>query len=264
MKVYRFEKNTEKRLQTILSDEIHLSSPEGFNDLEDCFLEGIFTPSDDQHYQKLKNCVDILYPEEQQNYSPFPKEALSELKRFFTSFEVQESPIKSRFDRESIVRKIQDILRKRTGVCCFFKDAPSHPLMWAHYADSHKGFCIEYEVDKENPLFPINYSSEPLEPSIYELLLCPSETLSRILTTKSIEWQYEKEVRLISLNTFENGEKGKNISLPTAMRPTKIIIGAKFNYDDNKHLVEKIKEKLNIDVVPYKKFIYQLKQIEDM
>lgn len=25
---------------------------------------------------------------------------------------------------------------------------PSHELMWAHYANSHKGFCIEFDLDK--------------------------------------------------------------------------------------------------------------------
>lgn len=259
MKVYRFEKNDAKRIQTILDGEIHLSCPEVFNDLDDCRLQGIFTPDvDNQYYTKIRNCLDILYPEKQLNHSRLPEEALNELKRFFATFESKENSIKSKLDRNSIVRKIRDLVRKRTGVSCFFKDAPNHPLMWAHYADSHKGFCIEYEVDQEDSLWPVNYTTEPLQPSLYELLLCPYETLIRILTTKSMEWQYEKEVRLISLNIFEHKETGKNIALPIGMRPTKIITGAHFTHIDDQPNIEEISDKLKIDVILYKKFIHSL------
>lgn len=42
--------------------------------------------------------------------------------------------------------------------------------MWAHYANSHKGFCIEYDIEKlqdsENYTFDVNrmkieYKNEP-------------------------------------------------------------------------------------------------------
>ena len=49
-------------------------------------------------------------------------------------------------------------------------DYPDNELMWAHYANSHKGFCIEYDIEKlqdsENYTFDVNrmkieYKNEP-------------------------------------------------------------------------------------------------------
>ena len=41
--------------------------------------------------------------------------------------------------------------RERAGVYSLSKSQcgfPDRELIWAHYADSHKGFCIEYDIDK--------------------------------------------------------------------------------------------------------------------
>ncbi len=34
------------------------------------------------------------------------------------------------------------------GVFCLLKEN-NHPLMWAHYADKHQGYCLEFELDFE-------------------------------------------------------------------------------------------------------------------
>jgi hypothetical protein len=80
--------------------------------------------------------------------------------------------------------------------------------MWAHYADSHKGFCVEYELDiDEQGNLPtgfhrVVYASQLPYPSILELLLTPEECINRIVTTKAMEWSYEEEVRYIDFNKF--------------------------------------------------------------
>lgn len=73
-----------------------------------------------------------------------------------------------------------------------------NPLMWAHYADSHKGICIQYKIkpvnliDEKNKLirlFEVNYDKPfPLDGNIPFL---------DALCVKGDFWRYEKEVRLI-------------------------------------------------------------------
>lgn len=75
-----------------------------------------------------------------------------------------------------------------------------NPLMWAHYANSHKGICIEYEITPEC-LARHNNDNELLR-------LCPCAyrehkpmtdgiTLDNALKAKASCWSYEEEARLI-------------------------------------------------------------------
>jgi hypothetical protein len=71
-------------------------------------------------------------------------------------------------------------------------------LMWAHYARSHEGLAIEFDLSDgffyNGPLAKVKYSHK--RPSLnsiddYE----KPESLERILVTKSVCWEYEKEWR---------------------------------------------------------------------
>lgn len=79
-------------------------------------------------------------------------------------------------------------------------------LMWSHYADEHRGFCIKYRFSAhfikqgENQLCehmyirPIKYSSEIINISI------PTIDTELAFATKSKCWEYENEARLIVYN----------------------------------------------------------------
>lgn len=78
-----------------------------------------------------------------------------------------------------------------------------NPLMWAHYADSHKGFCAEYEIPdgyvtkkKENLTFT-RFGSV-----VYKDISADMDklTLQEALFWKSDVWSYEHEFRLVNLN----------------------------------------------------------------
>lgn len=86
-------------------------------------------------------------------------------------------------------------------------DSPAqNVLMWAHYADEHKGFCIKYRLSdhfiKEEEttdyshmyLTKIHYQDERISVQV--------ETINTKLAfaTKSKDWEYENEVRLIVYN----------------------------------------------------------------
>ena len=86
----------------------------------------------------------------------------------------------------------------------------SDELMWAHYANSHKGFCLEYETTKlkDKYLAPemvtelqVDYKPKP-QTLTYLDIKEKNETLKKLFATKSLKWSYEKEVRLI-FDSFE-------------------------------------------------------------
>ncbi|MCR4826372.1 MAG: DUF2971 domain-containing protein [Bacteroidales bacterium] len=81
-----------------------------------------------------------------------------------------------------------------------------NPLMWAHYADAHKGICIRYCFNKE--LFPLHNEEMTeiyrLGNAVYKDKFSINEFeigLNDALFAKSKVWKYENEVRLIYCST---------------------------------------------------------------
>lgn len=107
------------------------------------------------------------------------------------------------------------------GVVSFSQDGADHKtieniLMWTHYADEHKGVCLEYSVsdeyiknnwisdNAENPLVicrPVNYKSELSLNCLGNIFKNEREFISALLgdylTTKTTLCGYEREGRII-------------------------------------------------------------------
>ena len=91
-------------------------------------------------------------------------------------------------------------------------------LMWSHYADSHKGFCIEYDYSQINeetlkklPM-PIIYTSKrpliPWKPVLDNTQENIQEACNEMmlgLLTKDDAWEYENEWRIL-INASENSK----------------------------------------------------------
>lgn len=79
-------------------------------------------------------------------------------------------------------------------------------LLWAHYGNAHKGFCIEYDIGQlidftktENHKVPVLYSSRPPKLDVSDISnINLDRMLQKLLGTKSKKWEYEKEVRVIT------------------------------------------------------------------
>lgn len=107
------------------------------------------------------------------------------------------------------INALRDIRTKNFTVACF-NNNPLNTLMWSHYADNHKGFLIEFKFPRND----INRLPVPVDYSInYPILTLPwsmasflsnkslqIEDLRKIFFTKSLDWKYENEYRLINTN----------------------------------------------------------------
>lgn len=126
-------------------------------------------------------------------------------------------------------------LRLNIGVSCF-SESDSSLLMWAHYAHNHKGLCVEYELlEFNNQLMfspaPVVYCEK--RPCIGDLKLENSDSLSSFgflldnLLTKSPEWSYEREWRIIrdSGASGDEWDGEKNGALLPSIKPHAVIIG---------------------------------------
>jgi hypothetical protein len=105
------------------------------------------------------------------------------------------------------------------GVCCFTTD-PKNILMWSHYADSHRGICMKFDL-LADPLaffaaYKVNYEEE--YPVLNHVRNKRGESVTKLLITKAIQWAYEEEYRILKM-----GEPGNHSFAPSAL--VEIIFG---------------------------------------
>lgn len=116
--------------------------------------------------------------------------------------------------------------RNRTWVTCF-SEVYDSILMWSHYGDNHKGFCIEYDFSKTTQYFyllsPVLYIDKLyyINEHVYN-----GKGLHLCSLLKSFEWKYEKEWRLVICNL--EGDSAEFLNTP---KPTAIYLGACSEWD---------------------------------
>ena len=96
--------------------------------------------------------------------------------------------------------------------------------MWSHYADSHRGICLEFEVTN-GKLFGCDLSKVIYQETYPKLTVCDEinfEFVKRYMTTKSFDWSHEKEWRIIY-------NKGTGRQIYPADALTGVILGARIS-----------------------------------
>ena len=131
-----------------------------------------------------------------------------------------ETNMREQFEKGDIQRTLKQSAReyqnewnqKRSCLISVSKTA-QNTVMWAHYADKHKGAVIGIDYDKvfheiNKPcgivMSPVEYSEE--RPKI-DVLVDPEnedwhKKIIKSLLTKSIDWKYENEFRAIFLDNY--------------------------------------------------------------
>lgn len=143
------------------------------------------------------------------------------------------------------VNELKSIFR----IACF-TTTPYSQLMWATYADYHKGFCLEYTVQpNENlykeiflNLFPVIYCK--IRPNITAKLV---ESKDNEITEswmwdiyyhgvlrKSIDWAFQNEWRLLRPKNREN-DGGYNIKF---FPITKVYLGNRMSVDKRREIID--------------------------
>ncbi len=112
--------------------------------------------------------------------------------------------------------------------------AISNILMWSHYADSHKGMCIEYHFSDEfiknsEHLIRFRRVKYPIEMPKLDFDKGSIDTDLGLLT-KTHCWKYENEVRLISY--IDKGQEFYSINLDKASYIKAIYFGKCCNSED--------------------------------
>jgi len=142
-------------------------------------------------------------------------------------------------------------IRNATKICSFSQRSDSI-LMWGHYADGHKGFCIEYNLETlpanctfRRNLYPVNYSL-----ALFDLTKWASQLVSTardkfnqaeillVMLSKYSDWSYEQEWRWVRTEP----RLADNGPLPVP-KPTRVFLGAKIEEPSQTELTDICKAK---------------------
>ena len=209
--LYKYYSDTSLNLDSIKNNRMWYSSPIHFNDVFDC---EITTDEKKLFESTLQMCPSV------QNVrigSPIWKNLKAEAKK--SAKEMQDLFTRMRFG---------------IGVSCL-SESDDSLLMWAHYANNHRGMCVEYDLLeissqlKFTPV-PVVYTEERVCFNSLNTTTVERDTTKMFLeslTTKSPEWSYEKEWRIIREDSAcgELWDANKQGALLSMIRPSSITLG---------------------------------------
>ena len=197
-RLFHYQRFVEDHIVSLLSaGKLKLSRPDSFNDPWDCRV----------HYQVPTE------PEERKRVSAYLTEmhrkrhpSISEAERTKISEDFMSNPAKLEAAFLQMEKTMYAALCIQYRIYCL-TEKPNSPLMWGHYAASHTGVCLEFDA-RRNPL--------PAATKVEYQTTYPARDLPTIgyepLVTKSIDWSYEAEWRLIA---EERGATKAILSLKT-------------------------------------------------
>lgn len=145
-------------------------------------------------------------------------------------------------DVSNDVRKEMANIRKNTCICSFSR-RNNIGVMWAHYADSHKGVCLELEIkDAGWERVDVNYNNN---------ILCAqcSKSPSYLFKRKTTQWEYEEETRYIKTKSINNHSQSEPKGDFLAISIIQIYLGMNMSLNESEYWRKLIKRVLpNIKV----------------
>jgi hypothetical protein len=226
--LYKFRGVDDFSLENLINGCVWLGNPRSMNDPYDC-----------------SHSFDVERVAHQQSYAEIIREAAESGLGNICEFQ---SMILHR--NEEIIRELSNKVKNIFKFCSFSERLDSM-LMWSHYADSHKGFCIEYDVGRydfecSKNFHPIIYSERMFDAT--DLIAQPvtsSFNANRVHLAalyKAMDWQYEREWRLILTGRFDSP---RSFKMPKS--PSKVYLGSEIS-DQHEREIREICKKLNVPV----------------
>lgn len=209
--IYKYYSDKPRNFESVKNQELWFSAPCNYNDVFDCEIfvdeKGIF--------DSICNSI----PDERGVLPGSPM--WHELKKQ---------------SRQSVkrLREILATIKETIGIACF-SETDDSLLMWSHYANNHTGICVEYDMNEI--IYKLKYAPVPVLYSDDRIVFKSLDTDSlysdalryfiRGTTTKSRDWSYEKEWRIVR-DYFACGDKWdktNNGALLDMIRPHSLILG---------------------------------------
>lgn len=206
----------------IVDRSIYFSRPSEFNDPCECSFELDLDAPDSQRLNGL-----TAYFQRAQGLDLHKARSKAEK-------EIAKGWYFSSKHRQYAAREIRNWLLKSAGMVCL-SATNNNALMWAHYADGHKGVCVELDMSPDKWY---NWQAGPhaveycdQQPIVSWFTDTRSQILQKTVLRKATDWKHEEEWRF-----YDPSLGGKTQTLPDAI--SAIIVGMRAS-DDTVALVRK-------------------------
>lgn len=229
--LYKYRNWSDSNHKKLISrGELYYPSPNSFNDPFDCNLEISYHLLAEDEDMRLKYFTEVV----NRRYANFSVQA--------RNAKVQDLIRQERYKDIDYLRMRHEesieLLNKRFGVLSL-TPIYDNILMWAHYANSHKGFCVGFDTELlynqiGGGLKNVEYV--PKYPTISPVL-SPFETMLMQTFLKADFWNYELEYR--HLKSIE--DKGRMFKLNKGVI-TEVIIGYKMIESHRARLIKTVRK----------------------
>ena len=194
-RLYKYQPFNAQTLANLKQASIWFSAPINFNDPYDCALS-VVDPD------KLTD-ADFMRA---LDYVRSRKQMSEKLKA-----EMCPDGVPTPAFRESVVKSVRRVYDERKkvqleqrGVACFSEHS-TDIMMWSHYADGHRGFCLEFDTSLPPFTKAMQVCYSDTVPSINPIDVLvedhsdaeDNELLRAFVLTKAPCWSYEREWRLM-------------------------------------------------------------------
>jgi len=235
--LYKYRSVDDRTISIIVSAVAYFAHADQFNDPFDCRIRFNYDGSDDDWRNFLKRKFKDYYPKIPSNRA---EELIEE--------RIQSGHSRDKKFLDQIDEDARRHLADRTAILSLAAD-PTQILMWSHYADSHKGCCLQFST--QHKLFKrarkVRYRSKYPNISFLEID-DPNDNrksarfVETLFCTKAKFWKYEQEWRVLG------DEPGLYQYEPSAL--TGIIFGY-WMKPEHKDLIRRLVEKRNPSVQTY-------------
>jgi len=251
--LYKYRAFCDRHKEALEADQLWFSSPDRFNDPFDTtvyFDSARFLVEDesvDECLARVKEMLESGATASQSKPLQKPIRAGEWQLKMFAALENQfEEPFRTRlrdFIVERMARENQNMIQAmsdsfRSGFSVLSLSAnPLSSLMWSHYSNSHRGFCIEYDFGdllyshvRKRLCFPVLYRAKRTDATRY--LARAGDNFNNLFgqylcLLKSSEWAYEREWRIVHAMGPECANEAMSMPPPSAL-----VVGADAQNED--------------------------------
>lgn len=190
-KLYRYQAVTARTLAALKTRTLWFSAPAAFNDPFDCALQVVHAMDRGEMKELLE-----LYRSQGTEFTH----------EFIDEYAPGGVPSDAMLDSQltaarEAVKAHNQANRNERGIACF-SATNSDMLMWSHYADGHRGMCLEFSTDRIpfSEAREVRYQRAVPRLGVMDLLTdrkSPDAIRDTLMLTKSDCWMYEQEWRLL-------------------------------------------------------------------
>jgi len=245
--IYKYRSVCQNHLSNLQNGTVHLSPPETYNDPYDCWLtlpDGLMAKlvekmAVDELVTRLS--LESFVSQGEINDARKSREPIGAIIALIPEaiggpVHAQSYSARATEWAKSVVSAIE--AWRGMMELSSFSSINNSLLMWGHYSENHKGFCIEYDLEGLKPdhpfrkdLYPVVYSDQIFDLAPYAHALTgpergDSKDVYPLLCVihKFIGWEYEKEWRVVKVTGVKTS--GRDLSAPT---PSRIFLGSRFD-----------------------------------